>query len=75
MFIAPVLAMNVRDDVAKLAGRDVVELFAGAIKMLVDLDGRLLHQAVGLLGAAGQQEVFAAGDPLVTILGVKSQPQ
>jgi len=61
------LRRNVAKDVAKFAGRNFAELLTPLIKLLVDLDYRLLHTTMSFLAAAGQDKVLAAGQPFVPI--------
>jgi len=61
-------------DIAKFFWRNIFEPFPLPIKLLIDLDGRLLHDAVGFLGPPTQQEVLTPGDAGMSVVTVESQP-
>lgn len=62
-------------DVVKFFVRDSFEGFAAALELLVDLDGFLLHYAVGFLATTNEFEVFARGDAGMAVLGVEAEAQ
>src|SRR5512135_446830 len=59
-------------DVVELLVADLFELLAFGGEFLVDLDGFLGHDLVGLLGATHQNEVGAGGEALVAV-GIESE--
>ncbi len=63
------------DHVADFRGRAVFETFALLLELLVHLDRGFLHDRMRLLRAADEHEVFAASDPLVTILVVEADAE
>ena len=69
------LRLGVVEHVAKFVGRDIGQVEAAGVELLVDLDDRFAHQAVRFLGAAGEEEVVAAGDAFVAVVGVEGQAQ
>ena len=70
-----VLLPDLAENVAKFARRDIFEPLAPVGELLVDLDGRLLHDRMGLFGSAAEQEIVPLGDPLMTVVGVEGQAQ
>ena len=60
-------------DMTQFLNGNIAQSFAFAVQMFVDLDGRFLHDSMGFLGAAGEEKIGAAGNPLLTIIGVESQ--
>ena len=58
-------------DVAKLGNRGLFEPFPTAGEMFVDLDRGLLHDRVGLLAAADEDEVVAPSQARMTVVIVK----
>jgi hypothetical protein len=67
--------VDVLEDVAEFAGRDVRELLSFAVEMLVDFHGSFLEHAVGFLRATCQKKVWPARDSLQAILGIERQAQ
>ena len=65
--------MNFADNLPQLVAGYIRELLALAVQMFVDFHGGFLHHAVGISRASGQQKVWTAGDPLLTVLCVKCQ--
>jgi hypothetical protein len=47
-------------DAAQLADGDVFQSLTAFVELLVDLDGRLLHDGVGFLASAHEDKVFAS---------------
>ncbi len=62
-------------DVSQLSGGNVLETFSAGIEVFVDLDGRFLHDGVGVLAASTEEEVLPARDPSVTIVVVQPHAQ
>src|ERR1700722_14137274 len=62
-------------DLVELFVINCVEGFAATFEVLIDLDGLLLHRAVGFLAAADQLEVFAGSDAGMAVLAVESEAQ
>ena len=69
------LRLGVVEQVAELIGRDIGQLEAAGVELFVDLDDRVAHQAVSLFRAAGEQEIVAASDAFVAVVGVEGQAQ
>ena len=67
--------MDILDDVAELAGRDILELLSLAVEMLVDFDGRLLKHAMCFLRTAREQEIGAAHDSFLVVFGIKREAE
>ena len=51
------------EDLLEFPRREICQLLAPFIQLLVDLDGRFLHFGVGFVRAASQQEVFTPRQP------------
>jgi len=69
------LGMGVVEQIAEFVGRDVGEIEAAGVQLFVHFDDGLSHDAVSLVGAAGEEEVLAAGDTLGTIACVEGEAQ
>gem|GEM_PF-5447976 len=67
--------MNFFCDVAQFLNGNICQPFALAIEMFVNFDRRFLHDAMGLLRTAGEDEIRAAGNPFLTVFGVESQTE
>lgn len=59
-------------DVQELLVLQVLQLLAAGGELLVEFDALFLHDLVGLLGAADEVKVLAAGDADVPVLVVQS---
>ena len=62
-------------DIPQFLGAGVFEAFAAFGELLVDLDGRFLHDFVRFLGAADEEKIVAAREPLVAVLVVETDAQ
>jgi len=69
------LGLGVVEQIAEFVGRDVGEIEAAGVQLFVHFDDGLSHDAVSLVGAAGEEEVLAAGDTLGTIACVEGEAQ
>jgi len=62
-------------DRAELADWNVLQAPPSLIQSLVDLDGGLLHEGVGVLAAAKEDEVSAPRKASVPVVAVEGQTQ
>ena len=67
--------MDVVDNMAQFLNGNVYQLFAFAVKMFVDLDGRFLHDPMSFPRTTSEQKVGAAGNPFLTVFGVEGQTE
>lgn len=61
--------------IPQLLRAGIFEALAALGELLVDLDRRFLHDFVRFLGAADEQEVVSAREPLVAVLVVETDAQ
>ena len=54
---------------------DVFQLLAAFFEVLIEFEGALRHVVVGFLGAAGEEEVFAAGEARVAVVVVEAKAE
>ncbi len=62
-------------DVAELFDRGLLKPLALPVEMLVDLQGRLLHDGVGFLRTADEDEIVAARQTSMSVVVVEGDAQ
>jgi hypothetical protein len=63
------------DNLGEFARFDGFEAFVAALEFLEGFDGGLGHAAVGLFGAAYEDELVAFGDAFVSVLVVQAHAE
>jgi hypothetical protein len=66
---------HVAADVAEIPDGYVFKTYAPPIELFVDFDGRLLHDGMGFGTSTDEKKVLAAGQPRLSVVTVKGQPQ
>ena len=60
-------------NIAKFANRNILESLAAAVEVLVNFDGGFLHDRMCVVRSTQQRKIVAAGNPLMSIFGIKGQ--
>ncbi len=64
---------DIATNVVQLPDRDILQAAAVTPQSLVDFDRRFLQHRMRFLRAAMENEVVAAGEPRVPVLGIEGQ--
>jgi hypothetical protein len=72
------MADGVRDiaaDIAEFGQGDVFQPFTASIEAFVDFNGGFLHETVGIIASAPEEEVFSPRNPGLPVVIIEGQAQ